>query len=934
MSSAYFLTVTAADFLNAGRSVTGLDFNGDGNGDLVIGADQAVNGFETTGQVVVIYGAGGANQFPTSTFNLDATGLTDGSGGFYISGDVDSELGWDVLNAGDQNGDGSDDLAMVSRADGTITVLFGDTSPTGIDLSAGVGAAGYTITGLPVLANDVTVSGGTDVNGGGVADLIIGVSGSGGTDSVHVVFGDAAATDVSLGSLNGTTGFTVTGLELINTDSFNVGTVGDLDGDGIDDILLGRLGPDEDGIASGDIVVMRGTSTVQSATSDIDDLDPSGTVIFTGLSANEASTASVAGNFDINDDGIDDLVIGAALDDGAGNNAGAVYVVFGDGTIADTVDLNALDGTDGFKIEGLAAGDELGLVVQSLGDVSGDARDDLGVMTAAGDLYVIYGIDGGSSFGATFDLGTLNGSNGFAFTGLFDSTPETLSLAGLPSINNDGINDIAIGATFTGGVDGETLVILGGDANFEVLELTDKDVGDVLGVIAFEEIDEVVTFAHTDTTIDITGDTTGELTEDATSVRGDIFITDSDAPDPTFANRVGTGSVYGGLQVNAAGNQWTYTLNTDAATQALLNALGAGATAIETIIVPSSDPTASQTITITITGVDDAAVFVSDAVPSFSEDIAQFTSTFSLTDVDNDDPSLAGARFDGAFGYVQFNDAGDAYTFFQTNPGLQETVGTVSDDITIIDSAGNEFVFTVSVTGAGEGDPLVFDNTDNDIFTSFGNDVIQALGGDDNINPGGGDDIVEAGDGNDTVLDGMGNDDVDGGANNDKITLLTGENTVDGGSGSDFIQTGFKDDDIMGGEGNDVISADSNAFFLFGNDTIEGGGGDDLMSGGAGADTFVFNINDGSDTIAQFNENLVAFDPTTGYSASPTGVEFESGIDKIALSGFTTVNAGNLFEDWITDTGNGAAFSAEGTTILFFNLSEAQLSVDDFIFIA
>jgi VCBS repeat-containing protein len=413
-------------------------------------------------------------------------------------------------------------------------------------------------------------------------------------------------------------------------------------------------------------------------------------------------------------------------------------------------------------------------------------------------------------------------------------------------------------------------------------------------------------------------------------------VTDSDGPDPSFADRVATGGVFGGLVVNAAGNQWTYTLNTDEATQALLNALGADATATETLIVPSSDPTVSQTITITITGVDDAAVFVSDAVPSFSEDAAQFTSTFSLTDVDNDDPSLAGARFDGAFGYVQFNDAGDAYTFFQTDPGLQDLTGTETETETIVitDSSGNEFDFVVTFNGADEGDPLVFDNTANDIFTSFGDDVIQALGGDDNINAGGGDDTVEAGDGNDTVLDGMGNDDVDGGANNDKITLLTGENTVDGGTGSDFIQTGYKDDDIQGGEGNDVISADSNAFFLFGNDTIEGGGGDDLMSGGAGADTFVFNINDGDDTIAEFNENNVSGGGATDYSGTPTGVEFESGIDKIVLSGFTTVNVDNLFVDFIADTGNGAQFSAEGTSILFFNLSEAQLLVDDFIFIA
>jgi VCBS repeat-containing protein len=932
MASAYFLTVTAADFLNAGRSVTGFDINGDGNGDLIIGADQAVDDFfSTTGRVVVIYGSGAAEQFSTSTFDLDAAGLTDGSEGFYISGGVDSELGWDVLNAGDQNGDGENDLAIVSRADGTITVLFGDINPTDVDLSAGVGAAGYTITGLPVLSDDFTVSGGTDVNGGGVADLIIGVSGGSGTDSVHVVFGDATGADVSIAALNGTTGFTVTGLELINTGSFNVGTVGDLDNDGIDDILLGRFGPDEDGIASGDLVVMRGTSTVQPASFDINDLDASETLVFTGLSANVASTVSIAGNFDINGDGIDDLVIGAALDDTAGNNAGAVYVVFGDSGIADTVDLTALNGTNGFMIEGLAADDQLGVVVQSLGDVSGDGREDLGVMTASGDLYVIYGVDNAASFGATLNLNTLNGANGFAFTGLFDTAPDTLSLAGVTSVNNDEINDIAVGATFVGGVEGETLLIFGGDANFDALDGAND--ADIDGFIDFDDIGDV-TFVATDQTIVIGGDTNGELDEDGPSVSGSISITDSDAPDPTFAGRIVNG-LYGGLEVNGAGNLWTYTLKTDVTTLALLDALGDGDMLTERLIVPSSDPSASQTITITINGVDDAAVFQSALVPSFSEDIAQFTSAFTLTDVDDVDPTLAGQRFDGVNGYLQFNVAGNAYTFFQTNPALQDLTSAsapITETITITDSADNEFDFIVTFNGADEGVPLVFGDTADNIYTSFGNDIIQANGGDDNINPGGGDDDVDAGSGNDTVLDGMGNDTVDGGADNDKITLLTGENTVDGGTGSDYIRTGYKDDVIRGGDGNDVISADSNAIFLFGNDRIEGGMGDDLMSGGAGADTFVFNPNDGNDTIAKFNENNVAFNAVTGYSATPTGVEFESGIDKIVLDGFSGASEASLFASAISSTGSGVQFSAQGTTILFYNLPEAQLSFDDFIF--
>lgn len=937
MSSAYFTTATSSN-LNAGRSLTGVDMNGDGFSDIIIGADLAENASsELVGQVVVIFGSGVLAPYPASTFDLDSAGMLDGSDGFYISGgNADGEFGWDVLNAGDQNADGRDDLAVASRADGTITVIFGQTSSsTGMDLSGGVGTDGYVISGLGTFLDDVTISGGTSVNGDAIADLIVGVSGSGGSDVVHVIFGDGGSDDLAVGDLDGTNGFTVTGIELLNTDGFNIGTIGNLDGTGPDDILLGRFDDDPNTGASGDIVIMRGTAAAQSTTFDVDTLAPSETIILTGLTADVASSASVAGDFDINGDGIDDLAIGVANDDTSALNAGAVYVVFGDAGIGPTVDLTALDGTNGFAITGLAANDALGLVTQSLGDVSGDGRDDLGVLTAAGDLYVIYGIESPASFGATVSLNTLNGSNGYAITGLFDATPETLSLAGLPSVNGDDINDISVGATFDLGATGETVLILGGAQNFQNLD--DADNIDDDGTIDFSQIGEV-SFAPTDSTIILGGDTTGEMTEDEATATGTISVQDTGGGTPSFADRVGTGGQYGGLVVNGAGNSWTYTISGDQAVQDQVQALNVGDSLFDTLNVTTDDGSATQTITIEITGVDDPAVFAGDLAPVISEDISQTTISYSLTDVDNDDPSLAGLRFDGVSAYIEFNAAGDAYTVFQIDPSLQNLANgeTDGETITVTDSAGNDFDIVLTFQGETEGVPLVTTGGDDDIFTSYGNDIIQALGGDDNINPGAGDDNVDAGAGNDTIVDGLGNDTVDGGDDNDNILLFTGENSVDGGTGSDFIRTGYKSDMIEGGAGNDVISADSGALFVFGNDTVDGGTGDDIMQAGAGIDTFVFRPNDGDDTIARFDEDLAlaSFDATTGYTASPNGSDFEVGIDKIVLQGFTGLDATTIFTS-INDTGNGAMFdNGEGTAILFFNVFAAELSETDFIFIS
>jgi len=938
MSSAYFTTVTSSFFLNAGRSVTGVDINGDGFSDIIIGADQAENtSNELVGQVVVIYGSGSVAAFPTSTFDLDSAGMLDGSDGFYISGgNPDGEFGWDVLNAGDQNGDGRDDLAIASRADGTVTVLFGQTSSsTGMDLSGGVGTDGYVITGLGTFLDDVILSGGASVNGDAIADLIIGVSGSGGTDVVHVIYGDGNSSGLDVSALDGTNGFSVTGIELLNTNGFNIGTIGNLDGAGPDDIVLGRFDDDPNTGASGDIVIMRGTAAAQSATFDVDTLAATETIILTGLTADVASSASVAGDFDINGDGIDDLAIGVANDDTSALNAGAIYVVFGDAGIGPTVDLTTLDGTNGFAITGLAASDALGLVTQSLGDVSGDGRDDLGILTAAGDLYVIYGIESPAIFGATVSLNTLNGSNGYAITGLFDTTPETLSLAGLPSVNGDDINDISVGATFDLGATGETIVILGGAQNFQNLDDADDDDDD--GTIDFSQIGEV-TFADTDSTIILGGDTTGERTEDETAVNtGSISVQDTGGGTPSFAGRTGTGGQYGGLVVNGAGDTWTYTISGDQAVQDQVQALNDGDSLFDTLNVTTGDGSATQTITIEITGIDDPAVFAGDIAPVMSEDISQATFSYTLTDVDDDDPSLAGLRFDGTSAYIEFNAAGDAYTVFQIDPSLQNMGNGDTDGETIMvtDSAGNDFDIVLTFQGGAEGVPLVTTSGDDDIFTSYGDDVIQALDGDDNINPGAGDDNVDAGAGNDTVVDGLGNDTVDGGDDNDNILLLTGENSVDGGSGSDFIRTGYKSDMIEGGAGNDVISADSGALFVFGNDTVDGGTGDDIMQAGAGIDTFVFRPNDGDDTIARFDEDLAlaSFDAATGYTGIPNGSGFEAGIDKIALDGFTGLNATTIFAS-INDTSDGALFdNGEGTTILFFNVFEAQLSETDFIFI-
>ena len=292
--------------------------------------------------------------------------------------------------------------------------------PANINLAHLNGTTGFRLSGVADGdASGLSVSEAGDINGDGIADLIIGAIGAdpNGTDSgaSYVVFGKDTATagnfpaNLELSSLDGTHGFRISGVADGDGSGRSVSAAGDINGDGIEDLLIGAPDADPNGDSSGASYVVFGkdTATAGNFPANLELSSLNGTTGFklSGVAAHDLSGISVSAAGDINGDGIADLLIGAPDADPNGDSSGASYVVFGKdtataGNFPANLELSSLDGTTGFKLSG-AAYDQSGYSVSAAGDINGDGMADLiiGAPNAgpngsrSGASYVVFGKD-------------------------------------------------------------------------------------------------------------------------------------------------------------------------------------------------------------------------------------------------------------------------------------------------------------------------------------------------------------------------------------------------------------------------------------------------------------------------------------------------------------------------------------------------------------
>ena len=470
--------------------------------------------------------------------------------------------------------------------------------------------------------------------------------------------------------------------------------------------------------------------------------------------------------------------------------------------MTNVIDLTNLTATQGFIIQGDAAGDWAGFSVSSAGDINGDGFDDMIVGASgggnggdrAGEAYVVFGKATGL---ANIDLTTLTATQGFIIQGDAAVDYAGVSVSSAGDVNGDGFDDIIVGAPGggNGGINaGEAYVIFGkatGLANIDLTNLTATQGFIIQGDAAVDRAGLSVSSAG-----DVNGDGFDDVIIGANG--GDNGGTDA-----------GEAYVIFGRALNFAPD-----IADDLSPSSLT----------ENVL-----PVDTNVGTFTVTDPEGDAFTVAASDPRFEVRATSTVGTFALV-------ALAGSNID-----------------FEQQANIPVVV--VATDTS--SGFSGKRTFTISVTDVAQEIVDASSSTENLTLIALGPEDMSLTGGsgNDRLTTGSGNDTMAGNGGDDVLNGGLGTDTADYSAATSGTTVVLGNRNIPTvSSGSDFLisienLTGSAFNDrlvgdvngnvIRGGAGGDSLDGGDGADFLFGeagDDGFRASGGPDAFDGGTGVD--------------------------------------------------------------------------------------------------
>ena len=201
---------------------------------------------------------------------------------------------------------------------------------------------------------------------------------------------------LALSSLDGANGFRLNGVADRDYTGRTVSGAGDINGDGIDDVVISADLADPGGNDSaGSSYVVFGRDTAQQgvfpAVLALSSLNGSNGFRIDGSNALDIVGDSVSAAGDVNGDGLEDLIIGSRAPGSGSFRAGISYVLFGrdtsiQGNFPSTLVVSSLNGANGFRLDGENTFDFSGASVSAAGDFNGDGIDDVIIGALGADL--------------------------------------------------------------------------------------------------------------------------------------------------------------------------------------------------------------------------------------------------------------------------------------------------------------------------------------------------------------------------------------------------------------------------------------------------------------------------------------------------------------------------------------------------------------------